>query len=317
MNKLYFDAEKHLKETYDVSLLDQIVLAREDRAIYYVEYSDKEIKYTKIHGNGPLDMISKENAFTLHQLESLFDMDSKYGEVAGKEFYKSKNINSIKNMTEESNVTIPVLMNGKRYWVRLHSYATLIEDNRVKLASCFITDVTKYLVAEELLYEKTHKDELTRLFNRYALYYHFELWGSQTPITSFYFDIDDFKHYNDTYGHKLGDKVLTSFSNYLLKLKSDDFVCYRLGGDEFYCLLLNSSPEKTKKYIDSIQESMQKATIKLEKKQLSVSIGVVTSNDPINKKYVPFMKLGDKMMYQSKAKGKNATTFATFELFKD
>ena len=131
-----------------------------------------------------------------------------------------------------------------------------------------------------------------------------------------YFDIDDFKHYNDTFGHEVGDKVLKSLSNALLNLKSEDFICYRLGGDEFYCLFLNSTKEKTANYIKSIQESMNEASIKEEKKHLSVSIGVVTSEDPINHKYQPYMKLGDNTMYESKRKGKNTVSYSKFKLHK-
>ena len=157
MNKLYLEAEKRLKEKYDVDLLNQLILAREDRAIYYVEYKKNDITYTKIHGDSPLDKISKNNTFHLSTIDSLFDMDSKYAEVAGKDFYKTKNLNIIREMVDESNVTIPIKINGNRHWIRLHSYTTLKnEKGNPILASCFITDVSRYLIGEELLYEKTH-----------------------------------------------------------------------------------------------------------------------------------------------------------------
>jgi len=311
----YQKAKKTLAEKYQIDLLQDIVLSRRDRAIYYVEYGDK-IAFTKIHGKSPLDLVSSESSFTLGQVDTMFDMESKYGEVAGKEYYKNLNMNSIQSIEEESNVTIPLMIQNDRYWLRFHLYSTKKNDEgKTILASCYITDVTRYLIHEEELYEKTHKDELTGLFNRYALYYHFTLHGHRTPITSYYFDIDDFKHYNDTYGHKIGDKVLTCFSDKLKDIFSDKFICYRLGGDEFYCLLYESNKDEAKKILTYIQKSMEISSGELESETLSVSIGVVTSKGDVSQKHVPFMEQGDKLMYESKNKGKNTATCGEFKIF--
>jgi diguanylate cyclase (GGDEF)-like protein len=317
MASLYFKAEEKLKKEYDVDLLNQIVLARGDRAIYYLEYKEDSILFNKIHGNSPMDLLEDGDSFSFDLIERLFDMNSKYGEVAGKKFYKDKNLGLIKDMVHESNVTIPLSIKGERKWMRFHSYSVKKDESgKTVLASCYITDVSRYLIDEELIYEKTHKDELTHLFNRYALYYHFELRGSKTPLVSFYFDIDDFKLYNDTYGHKYGDTVLKMFSSKLLELSSDTFTCYRLGGDEFYCLLIDANEGDHIKYTELIRESISNSTVEEIGHKLSVSIGVVCTKDDITNKYEAFMKQADKMMYESKDKGKNSVSYSDFEVFK-
>lgn len=312
---LYHDAERTLKEKYNIDLLEEIVLARGDRAIYFVEYLRDGIFFTKIHGKSPLDLLPQGDHFEFSLIDDIFDMNSKYGEVAGKTFYKNKNISIIRNMNGEANITIPLLIDGQRRWVRFHSYSTKQKNGKTLVASCYVTDVTKYLIHEEKLYEKTHKDELTHLFNRYALYYHFELWGNRTPITSFYFDIDDFKMYNDTYGHEVGDEILKIFAQELLSIKSEHFTAYRLGGDEFYALLVETEPNELEDIVHQLQTMMKSCKVEGVDHPLSLSIGVVTTHDDITEKYVAFMKAGDTAMYESKYAGKNRATYQTFKVF--
>ncbi len=314
---VYKEAEKSLKKKYDIDLLNDIVLARKDRAIYYVEHGD-EIIFSKIHGKSPLDNITTNECFTFQVIENIFDMDSKYGEVSGKQYYKDLNLNHIKFIDTESNVTIPLILNNERIWLRFHLYG-IVKDEQGKtiLSSCYITDVTRYLIHEEELYEKTHKDELTRLFNRYALYYHFGLHGHRVPITSFYFDIDDFKMFNDKFGHDIGDKVLQDFSKTLKSLFNDDFICYRLGGDEFYCLLYRSDEKKVQDTYSKIKQSLKMSSIIDSEIELTASVGIATAYDNISEKHVEFMNYCDKLMYESKARGKNIATFGEFKVFKN
>jgi len=56
---------------------------------------------------------------------------------------------------------------------------------------------------------------------------------SQCQVTLLLFDIDDFKHYNDTYGHSVGDAVLRQTAKLMRRCCRDQDVVARLGGDEF------------------------------------------------------------------------------------
>ena len=314
---LYTKAEKTLKGKYDIDVLENIVLARNDRAVYYVEFIQGSMLFTKIHGKSPMDLFNDDNCFSFSDINEIFYMNSKYAEVAGRNFYKQKNLNTIKNTKLESNVTIPVTINNQLFWIRIHIYQVLPnESGSMKLGSCYITDVTKYLVHEEALYEKTHKDELTRLFNRFALYYHFELYGHNAPITSFYFDIDDFKKYNDTVGHDAGDKLLVQLSEKLMEIHDNTFFSYRLGGDEFYALCFGTNITKAKKYVEKIQNAIKDISIAGGKEKLTLSIGVVHTIDDITHKRELFMKEADRLMYISKKNGKNRATYGEFIVYK-
>lgn len=92
------------------------------------------------------------------------------------------------------------------------------------------------------LEEQAKLDPLTNLYNQRAMHDLLKRYLASTKrrnsVLSFvYFDIDNFKHINDTYGHVKGDEVLQNIGKILLEsIREDDMAC-RYGGDEF-CLIL-------------------------------------------------------------------------------
>lgn len=312
---LFQKVQKDLRDNFNIDVVQDVVLARDDRAIYYVDYTKPELVLKKIHGKSPLDMFPNHLSIKFTEIEKRFKMDNKYGEVAGKKYYKKLNMDAVKNCGEESNVTFPIVFQDQTYWLRFHLYRILEKDGKTILASCYVTDVSKYLVNEEELYEKTHKDELTRLFNRYTLYYHFELHSHRTPLTGVFFDIDNFKLYNDTYGHDVGDVVLSTFADRLRARFTEDFTCYRLSGDEFYCLAYSMKQEDVLAVVEEIRQDMKTLDLKGVKEHLSISVGVSHTKDNVIHKHEVFIKHADKLMYQSKKEGKDKVTVGEFHLF--
>ena len=85
-----------------------------------------------------------------------------------------------------------------------------------------------------------YKDELTKIYNRKWLYekYLSDGYFIENGVMVF-LDLNKFKVINDTFGHIIGDKVLTLFAGYLNKIK--DAKAIRYAGDEFCVLLLSHS----------------------------------------------------------------------------
>ena len=189
------------------------------------------------------------------------------------------------------------------------------ETGKPILASCYITDVTKYLINEEQLYEKTHKDELSGLFNRYTLQYHFSIYGTRSPIIGMYFDIDDFKIYNDKYGHDIGDSVIRKLSENLRLINDDNFISYRLGGDEFFVLIFKADLAKIDYYIQEINQCIESIKLPRVQENLSVSMGCVYTTGDITLKGELFIKEADRLMYVSKKNGKARNTRGEFTVF--
>ena len=158
---------------------------------------------------------------------------------------------------------------------------------------------------EKLSYEASH-DSLTGLLNRNA--YNFQL--RQLDGKDFCFillDVDDFKGFNDTYGHDVGDKVLQKISRVLSSnVRSEDLI-FRLGGDEFAIVLQGVGNENR----DVIEKKMEKIRNDLLKKDddtpvIRISLGATFSDGKLDmdKKY----KEADIALYRAKEE-KNKLVF--------
>jgi two-component system, cell cycle response regulator len=97
------------------------------------------------------------------------------------------------------------------------------------------------------LFEQVRTDQLTGLGNRGRLQVdlpvRFLHAAEGKPIMVLLFDLNGFKHYNDTFGHAAGDELLTRIGRALLDALGNEGMAYRIGGDEF-CVLLTCPPER-------------------------------------------------------------------------
>ncbi len=90
-------------------------------------------------------------------------------------------------------------------------------------------------------------------------------------------DLNKFKAVNDTYGHQAGDKVLTIFSQTIKECLRDVDHAFRLGGDEFCCLLVDIEKEESQLVIQRIHAAVAENK-RLKKYELSCSIGYAIFN---------------------------------------
>ena len=94
--------------------------------------------------------------------------------------------------------------------------------------------------------QQARTDSLTGLGNRLKLLRDLELLRADDeagPHLLLLFDLDGFKHYNDSYGHPAGDALLRRLGTQLQAAISDGELAYRMGGDEF-CVLAPWDPER-------------------------------------------------------------------------
>ena len=140
---------------------------------------------------------------------------------------------------------------------------------------------------EELRAEAIH-DPLTGLFNRRYLEETLprELHRAQrahSPLCVAMLDLDNFKRFNDTYGHDAGDSLLRELGRLLLgKLRKSDISC-RYGGEEFVLVLPDSSAADAKQRMEQIRAQIKELQIPHGEQQLraiTVSAGVAQADDP-------------------------------------
>ena len=144
--------------------------------------------------------------------------------------------------------------------------------------------------------EKLYKDVLTGAYNR--LYYEEDVKKRMQTSGVARIDVDDFKLYNDTYGHLTGDMALVTVANAIRKCIRKTDILVRYGGDEFILVLPGVNEDILIRKLQRVQQAIQHASIPgYSKLQLSVSIGgVISSNESIESA----VSRADKLMYQAK-----------------
>ncbi|MFH1094452.1 MAG: diguanylate cyclase [Candidatus Omnitrophota bacterium] len=120
-------------------------------------------------------------------------------------------------------------------------------------------------------------------------------------------DIDDFKKFNDTYGHPSGDNILKSIGQILLRrIRNTDFVA-RYGGEEFSIIAPHTDKKNASVFAARIMDFVAKEEFILDdstKARITISIGVANFNDDAQTKE-ELIKKADNALYQAKKIGKN------------
>lgn len=121
-------------------------------------------------------------------------------------------------------------------------------------------------------------------------------------------DIDDFKKFNDTYGHPEGNKVLKSLANILRSNIREVDIAARYGGEEFIIILPEANGEETKKIAERIRSKVEKCNFAGEKnhpeRKITISLGV-TSCFQENITPQGLVQKVDQALYLAKEKGRN------------
>jgi diguanylate cyclase (GGDEF)-like protein len=118
-------------------------------------------------------------------------------------------------------------------------------------------------------------------------------------------DVDHFKHFNDTYGHQVGDLVLKETANILrASVRSSDIVS-RYGGEEMIVLLRGSSLKDGLSVAEKIRKTVEDHRIKNETQiyniTISMGVAIFKAGDTVEM----IIKKADEALYQAKESGRN------------
>jgi len=152
------------------------------------------------------------------------------------------------------------------------------------------------------------RDELTGLYTRRAYNQKIKKFLEKADnIYIFFIDIDDFKKFNDTYGHSAGDLLLIFVASLLRELEDIGFV-FRWGGEEFVVFLPDFKKEEIIKIAENLLEKIEKKSEKEIGKKVTVSIGIslCKNHREIDRK----IEEADLLMYRAKEKGKNRIEYS-------
>lgn len=204
-----------------------------------------------------------------------------------------------------------VCKQGKTFWIKANirpSYDVLEQHNGF---IAIFEDITDRKRIEEM----TFTDELTQLYNRRHFNQTFEnkLFSArrQNKLLGFLMiDIDNFKKYNDTYGHQEGDEVLRQLGKVLKTcFNTPDALSYRLGGEEFCVIFCDDNREnmiqRAENLLTAVMDLKIEHTGNAPSFVVTVSGGLMTLLPDQTYVIEEVYKYADIALYRAKSKGRN------------
>ncbi|URR35921.1 GGDEF domain-containing protein [Thermosynechococcus sp. HN-54] len=177
-----------------------------------------------------------------------------------------------------------------------------------------VSDISDMRQREQALLALAWLDPLTGAFNRRFLLSRVEAYQSQAAtgdalLTVMIFDIDHFKHINDTYGHDQGDVVLRTLAARAKQVieACQDSILVRWGGEEFVLLFFATNVDHAKSVAEELCSAVRNEPIELEDQQFlaaTISLGV-TLFRPGEQVLSDSIPRADQALYQAKHGGRD------------
>ena len=158
---------------------------------------------------------------------------------------------------------------------------------------------------QKRILEMARQDYLTGLATRWYLQEYLENTQNEENITCIYFDLDNFKQVNDTYGHQAGDRALAATAEMMQREFSDGFIA-RMGGDEFMVVVTGL---RTPSQVESKVNNFMRNLLDYYKgvkfmRPLSVSAGIAQRKQGQEKSLDRLIHESDIALYEAKKNGK-------------
>ncbi len=163
----------------------------------------------------------------------------------------------------------------------------------------------------EHLRENSLRDAMTGLYNRRFLeeYIGTLVSGTQrrkSTITVLMLDLDFFKQVNDTHGHEVGDKVLKTLADVLLRNVRSSDIAVRYGGEEFLLALMDTGGDAAMKVAEKIRAEVEATKVPINGGMLQKTISIGVAEFPSDSDtFWQIVKFADVALYAAKAGGRN------------
>ncbi len=174
---------------------------------------------------------------------------------------------------------------------------SLVQNTTLALTNSVLKDKLEHAVITDYLtklYSRGYLDEKIAL--------HMEI---DTHGTLVLFDIDDFKHVNDSHGHHIGDQVIIQIASILKENTRENDIAARWGGEELALYLPHASIEEGVRLARRIRKKVESNT----NPQVTLSSGVSSWSLMTNHNVKSLFIEADKSLYQAKEQGKNQVVY--------
>ena len=265
----------------------------------------------------------------LNNIPEPFSVDGiiKTFESSSKDFIKSFALYFYKENTEESRLwyvsknklVINDKSNNKEYKLfargNKFGYIILNTDKNKNEIEILISYLSIILYSEKLSF-LANRDKLTGLYNRgYIIKYLQEKEITNEIYSIVIVDLDKFKHYNDTYGHNIGDHVLKLVSKVMkdsLKKLIHKSVLARYGGEEFIIVFDIDNKKDLLSAMEEIRTSIIETDLSTEEYSLKATASLGGAIKEENTSLRTFINKADQSLYNAKETGRNKSVILDF-----
>ncbi len=207
-----------------------------------------------------------------------------------------------------------ILLNGEDLMILKFAFSQFCEmmrriDNRLMIERM-----------NQKLEQSAITDHLTGITNRNGFSRQAEIICDKDNVRNnvlLYIDLDNFKYYNDTFGHDVGDLVLVTFAKIVKRMSQGSGLAVRYGGDEFIVLLYNKTEqdgvnfaqriyrEISDGFVEKISSKLKREISIPDEKKISCSIGIASFMGGSKEELELALNRADQMLYYVKRNGKS------------
>ncbi|MDR2552062.1 MAG: sensor domain-containing diguanylate cyclase [Treponema sp.] len=214
-------------------------------------------------------------------------------------------------------ILIPIMGPSGLYGIVMVGRKMLVEGYTLE-ELFFLEQIMSFLsqaIQNHLHYEDSVRDVKTGLFNHGYFMNRLNEEVARTKreaeVSSLLvMDVDNFKKFNDTYGHLAGDRILESLASTIKQSVRTEDIPSRFGGEEFTILLPNTPRQIAWLVAERLRDAVASMKVSWESPlpQVTISLGVVSFDNRTNASPDEIIKRADEALYQSKENGRNRTT---------
>ncbi|MEI0549044.1 GGDEF domain-containing protein [Brachyspira intermedia] len=265
----------------------------------------------------------------LNDIPEPFSVDGiiKTFEASSKDFIKSFSVYFYKEeigearlwYTSKNKLVINDKTNNKEYTLfargNKFGYIIINTDKNEDKIQILINYLSIILYSEKLSF-LANRDKLTGLYNRgYIIKYLQEKEITNEIYSIVIVDLDKFKHYNDTYGHNIGDHVLKLVSKVMkdsLKKLIHKSVLARYGGEEFIIVFDIDNKKELLNAMEEIRTSIIETDLSTEEYSLKATASLGGAIKEENTSLRTFINKADQSLYNAKETGRNKSVILDF-----
>lgn len=256
-----------------------------------------------------------QSTLELEKLVELFDEE--LGAIVPHDHFSYENVNEnikydIGNIALHSSNYRLVLFGKSLGQVTISRNTKFVEVEVQKIES--LISALIYPLRNALLYkqavEKAYIDPLTGVNNRAAFDKSIEQEMEfsarhKHDLTLMMLDLDKFKDINDNYGHTVGDAILRSFADCIMKCLRRSDILFRYGGEEFSVLLRNTGTEGAVLLAERMRKNVEEIEFEYNNIKIKTTVSIGLAQMQEGDSIIGLIERADELLYTAKNNGRN------------